>query len=83
MSGHRQMVDRVDRAIGEPRQRADRLPVRFAPPTHAHLALAILRRQRQLTLRQHPLRASLAPRLGNLIALSWYEDGRPRSVDGT
>ena len=45
------------------------------------LAVSILIRRRHLRLRRHPLRDVFAPRLGSLIALSWYQDGDPRPVD--
>lgn len=35
----------------------------------------------RLRLPEHPRRVEFAPRLGDLTALSWYHDGKPRPLD--
>lgn len=46
----------------------------------AGLVASVAVRRRHLKLARHPLRAVLAPRLSNLVALSWYSDGSPRHL---
>lgn len=45
------------------------------------LVASVALERHRLRLPEHPLRAEFAPRLGDLIALTWYQDGEPRSTD--